>query len=92
MPAALRPHMINPSPTRLDKNVPILFRGFELETQLTVPIYEDVTTRMVGRFRVAILAATLMNLSLFSLTGVMLESGIMHRRESYQIALRNYRP
>jgi len=148
---------------RFYKNVPILFRGFELETELTVqaidkrfsvsevdvsfgqrapgsssklrtvsdglrilrllfvlfrdyrplvffgvlaslffvagllagllPIYEYVTTRMVGRFPLAILAAALMNLSLFTLlTGVMLESSLRHRRESYQIALRNYRP
>jgi hypothetical protein len=33
-----------------------------------------------------------MNLSLFTLlTGVMLESGLRHRRESYQVALRNYK-
>jgi len=49
-------------------------------------------TRLVGRFPLAILAAGLMNLSLFTLlTGVMLESGLRHRRESYQIALRNYK-
>ena len=147
---------------RFYKNVPILFRGFELETELTVqavekrfrltevavpfreraagsssklhtvrdgfrivrllvvlfrdyrpllffgaialvlfiaglaagtlPIYEYFTTRMVGRFPLAILAAGLMNLSLFTLlTGVMLESGLRHRRESYQITLRNFR-
>ena len=147
---------------RFYKNVPVLFRGFELETELTVqavekgfrvsevevpfreraagsrsklrtvhdglrilrllvvlfrdyrpllffgaialvlfigglaagslPIYEYVTTRMVGRFPLAILAAGLMNLSLFTLlTGLMLESSLRHRRESYQITLRNYR-
>jgi glycosyltransferase involved in cell wall biosynthesis len=147
---------------RFYKNVPILFRGFELETELTVqavekgfhltevavpfreraagsssklrtvrdglrvlrlivtlfrdyrpllffgiismlfflaglaagslPIYEYFTTRMVGRFPLAILAAGLMNLSLFTLlTGLMLESSLRHRRESYQITLRNYR-
>jgi glycosyltransferase involved in cell wall biosynthesis len=147
---------------RFYKNVPILFRGFELETELTVqgvekgfrlaevevpfreraagsdsklrtvhdgirilrlllvlfrdyrpllffgagaclfflaglaagslPIYEYYRTRLVGRFPLAILAAGLMNLSLFTLlTGVMLESGLRHRRESYQIALRNQR-
>lgn len=147
---------------RFYKNVPLLFRGFELETELTVqavekgfrvgevdipfrpramgsssklrtvrdgfrilrllvvlfrdyrpllffgtisllfflaalaagslPVYEYITTHMVGRFPLAILAAGLMNLSLFTLlTGVMLESGLRHRRESYQIALRNYR-
>jgi glycosyltransferase involved in cell wall biosynthesis len=147
---------------RFYKNVPLLFRGFELETELTVqavekgfrlseveipfreraagstsklrtirdgvrilrlllvlfrdyrpllffgsaacvfflaglaagslPIYEYYQTRLVGRFPLAILAAALMNLSLFTLlTGVMLQSGLRHRRESYQIALRNYR-
>ena len=144
------------------KNVPLLFRGFELETELTVqavekgfrvseveipfreraagsvsklrtvhdglrilrllvvlfrdyrpllffgsisflffgaglaagalPIFEYFTTRMVGRFPLAILAAGLMNLSLFTLlTGVMLESSLRHRREAYQVTLRNYR-
>jgi hypothetical protein len=147
---------------RFYKNVPLLFRGFELETELTVqavekgfrlaevsvpfraraegstsklrtvhdgvrilrllfvlsrdyrpflffgtvaliffvaglaagslPIYEYYQTRLVGRFPLAILAAGLMNLSLFTLlTGVMLESGLRHRRESYQIRLRNYK-
>ena len=147
---------------RFYKNVPLLFRGFELETELTVqavekgfrlaevavpfreralgsasklrtvhdgvrilrllfvlsrdyrplvffgsvalvffvaglaagslPVYEYYRTRLVGRFPLAILAAGLMNLSLFTLlTGVMLESGLRHRRESYQIRLRNYR-
>jgi hypothetical protein len=33
-----------------------------------------------------------MNLSLFTLlTGIMLESGLRHRRESYEVALRNFR-
>jgi len=33
-----------------------------------------------------------MNLALFSLlTGVMLESGLRHRREEWQIKLRNFR-
>jgi len=147
---------------RFYKNVPILFRGFELETELTVqaveksfrlaevpvpfqaraagsasklrtvhdgvrivrlllvlsrdyrplvffgaiaaiffaaglaagslPVYEYYQTRLVGRFPLAILAAGLMNLALFTLlTGVMLESGLRHRRESYQIRLRNFR-
>jgi glycosyltransferase involved in cell wall biosynthesis len=146
---------------RFYKNVPLLFRGFELETELTVqavekgfrlsevdvpfreravgsasklrtlrdgfrilrllvvlvrdyrpllffgavaalfflaglaagslPVYEYYETRLVGRFPLAILAASLMNLSLFTLlTGVTLESGLRHRRESYQVALRNY--
>jgi glycosyltransferase involved in cell wall biosynthesis len=147
---------------RFYKNVPLLFRGFELETELTVqavekgfrlaevaipfrerapgsasklrtvrdgvrilrllfvlfrdyrplvffgfialtffaaglaagslPVYEYYQTRLVGRFPLAILAAGLMNLSLFTLlTGVMLESGLRHRRESYQVALRNFK-
>jgi glycosyltransferase involved in cell wall biosynthesis len=146
---------------RFYRNVPLLFRGFELETELTVqavekgfrtaevdipfraraegsasklrtvrdgfrilrllvvlfrdyrpllffgtvaslfflaglaagslPIYEYYRTRMVGRFPLAILAAGLMNLSLFTLlTGIMLESGLRHRRESYQVRLRNF--
>lgn len=147
---------------RFYKNVPLLFRGFELETELTVqavdkgfrlaevevpfgaratgsvsklrtvrdglrilrlllvlfrdyrplaffgaialaffgagllagslPVYEYYRTGMVGRFPLAILAAGLMNLSLFTLlTGVMLQSSLRHRRESYQVALRNLR-
>lgn len=146
---------------RFYKNVPVLFRGFELETELTVqavdkgfrlaeadvpfgpraqgtssklrtfrdglrilrllfvlfrdyrplaffgslsfaffaagllagslPIYEYIQTRWVGRFPLAVLAAALMNLSLFSLlTGVMLQSSLRHRRESYQVELRRY--
>lgn len=147
---------------RFYKNVPILFRGFELETELTiqavekgfrvaeaavpfrersegtasklrtvrdgtrilrlilvlfrdyrpfeffglvsalfftaglaagyVPVREYFQTHLVGRFPLAILAAALMNLALFSLlTGVMLESGLRHRREAWQIQLRNFR-
>ncbi len=147
---------------RFYKNVPLLFRGFELETELTVqavekgyrlteveipfrtraeggtsklrtlrdgfrilrlvivlfrdyrplaffgtiavaffaaglaagslPVYEYYRTRTVGRFPLAILAAGLMNLSLFTLlTGVMLESSLRHRREAYQVDLRRFR-
>ncbi len=147
---------------RFYKNVPILFRGFELETELTIqavekgfrvaeapvpfreraegtasklrtvrdgtrilrlilvlfrdyrpfeffalvsgfffvaglaagilPVREYFQTHLVGHFPLAILAAALMNLALFSLlTGVMLESGLRHRRESWQIQLRNFR-
>jgi hypothetical protein len=58
----------------------------------SLPVYEYYRTRLVGRFPLAILAAGLMNLSLFTLlTGVTLESSLRHRRESYQVALRNYR-
>ena len=148
---------------RFYRNVPLLFRGFELETELTVqavekgfrlaearipfraravggvsklrttrdglrilrllvvlfrdyrplaffgtiaaaflvaalvagflPVYEYYRTRLVGRFPLAILAASLMNLSLFALlTGVMLQSGLRHRREAWQIELRRFRP
>ncbi|MEO8055869.1 MAG: glycosyltransferase family 2 protein [Acidobacteriota bacterium] len=147
---------------RFYKNVPILYRGFELETELTIqavekgfrvaeapvpfreraegtasklrtvhdgirilrlivvlfrdyrpfeffamvsalfftaglaagylPVREYFQTHLVGRFPLAILAAALMNLALFSLlTGVMLESGLRHRREEWQIKLRNFR-
>lgn len=148
---------------RFYQNVPLLFRGFELETELTVqavekgfrlaevpipfrartgrgasklhtvrdgvrilrlvlvlfrdyrplaffgtiaalffaagiaagflPVYEYSQTRMVGRFPLAILAAGLMNLSLFALlTGVMLQSALRHRREACQIEIRRWRP
>jgi glycosyltransferase involved in cell wall biosynthesis len=59
----------------------------------SLPIYEYYRTRMVGRFPLAILAASLMNLSLFTLlTGVMLQSGLRHRREAYQFEFRRFRP
>ncbi|MBK9090357.1 MAG: glycosyltransferase [Holophagales bacterium] len=147
---------------RFYKNVPILFRGFELETELTIqavdksftmreipipfrsravgsesklrtvadgfrilrllvvlfrdykplvffsivsacfactgiaagflPVWEYFHTRMVGRFPLAILAAALMNLAVFSaLTGLVLESALRHRREAYQVELRKFR-
>ncbi|MBK9062266.1 MAG: glycosyltransferase [Acidobacteria bacterium] len=57
-----------------------------------LPVREYFQTHLVGRFPLAILAAALMNLALFSLlTGVMLESGLRHRREEWQIKLRNFR-
>ena len=57
-----------------------------------LPVREYFQTHLVGRFPLAILAAALMNLALFSLlTGVMLESGLRHRREAWQIQLRNFR-
>ena len=147
---------------RFYKNVPLMFRGFELETELTVqavekhfrmaevaipfreraegsssklrtisdgfrilrllivlfrdyrpffffgllalgfffagaaagalPVHEYFTTHLVGRFPLAILAAALMNLSLFSLlTGIMLQSALRHRREAYQVEIRKFR-
>jgi glycosyltransferase involved in cell wall biosynthesis len=147
---------------RFYRNVPLLFRGFELETELTIqaiekgfrlaetpvpfrdraagtssklrtlrdgirilrlllvlfrdykpfvffgaisglfvaaglaagylPIHEYFETRLVGRFPLAILAAALMNLGLFCLlTGIMLESNLRHRREAWQIELRNFK-
>jgi glycosyltransferase involved in cell wall biosynthesis len=57
------------------------------------PVREYALTHRVGRFPLAILAAALMTLSLFSLlTGVMLESGLRRAREACQIQLRNFRP
>ena len=59
----------------------------------SLPVYEYYRTRIVGRFPLAILAAGLMNLSLFTLlTGVMLQSALRHRREACQIDLRRFRP
>ena len=58
----------------------------------SLPVYEYYRTRLVGRFPLAILAAGLMNLSLFTLlTGVTLQSALRHRREAYQVELRRFR-
>jgi len=58
-----------------------------------VPVREYAVSHMVGHFPLAILAAALMNLALFCLlTGIMLESNLRHRREAWQIELRNFRP
>ena len=56
------------------------------------PVHEYFLTHLVERFPLAILAAALMNLSLFSLlTGVMLESSLRGSREAYQIEIRKFR-
>jgi len=55
------------------------------------PILEYLDVGQVQRFPLAILAAGLMNLAfLTGLTGVMLESGLRHRREGFQLQLRQF--
>ncbi|MCI0628347.1 MAG: glycosyltransferase family 2 protein [Acidobacteria bacterium] len=55
------------------------------------PIYEYFTTKMVGRFPLAILAAALCNLAAFTFfTGLILESNLRHHREAYQVELRRF--
>ena len=55
-----------------------------------LPINDYITTGTVYKVPMAILATSLVILSfLFFLTGVMLESGLRHHRESFQIFLRN---
>jgi glycosyltransferase involved in cell wall biosynthesis len=57
----------------------------------SLPIYEYVTTRWVGRFPLAMLAAALCNLAAFTFfTGLVLESNLRHRRETYQVDLRKF--
>jgi len=57
----------------------------------SLPVYEYFTTRMVGRFPLAILAAALCNLSAFTFfTGLILESSLRHRKEMFQIMLRQF--
>jgi len=57
----------------------------------SLPIHEYITTRMVGRFPLAILAAALCNLAAFTFfTGLILESNLRHRREEYQVELRKF--
>lgn len=66
----------------------ILLAGFAAGA---LPIYEYLTTRWVGRFPLAMLAAALCNLAAFTFfTGLVLESNLRHRREAYQVALRNF--
>ena len=49
----------------------------------SLPIYEYFTTRQVGRFPLAILAAALCNLAAFTFfTGLLLESNLRHHREA----------
>jgi len=55
------------------------------------PVFEYLGTGQVQRFPLAILAAGLMNLAfLTGLTGVTLESALRHRREAFQLQLRQF--
>ena len=55
------------------------------------PVYEYYQTRMVGRFPLAILAAALINISLFTfLTGLVSETNLRYHREAFQIRVRNF--
>ena len=57
----------------------------------SLPILEFVRTGLVGRFPMAVLAASLMTLSvLLGLTGVLLEANLRYHREAYQIKLREF--
>lgn len=57
----------------------------------SLPVFEYLATGQVQRFPLAILAAGLVNLGfLTSLTGVMLESALRHRREGFQWQLRQF--
>jgi glycosyltransferase involved in cell wall biosynthesis len=56
-----------------------------------LPVYEYFQTSLVGRFPLAILAASLVSLSIVTLlAGLMMEGNLRHHRESYQIRLRNF--
>ena len=56
-----------------------------------LPVYEYFQTSLVGRFPLAILAASLVSLSIVTfLAGLMMEGQLRHHRESYQIRLRNF--
>ena len=55
------------------------------------PVYEYYQTHLVGRFPLAILAAALVNISLFTfLTGLVAETNLRYHREAFQIRLRNF--
>lgn len=55
------------------------------------PVYEYYQTHLVGRFPLAILAAALVNVSLFTfLTGLVAETNLRYHREAFQIRLRNF--
>lgn len=57
----------------------------------SLPVYEYFTTGFVGRFPLAILAASLVNVALIlGLVGVLLQSSLRYHREAYQIALRKH--
>ncbi len=58
----------------------------------TPPVYEYTQTQMVERFPLAILAAALINISIFTfLTGLVSETNLRYHREAFQIRLRNFR-
>ena len=58
----------------------------------SLPIIEYIQTGFVGRFPLAILAASLMTLSiLITLFGVVLEANLRYHREAYHIQLRKFR-
>lgn len=58
-----------------------------------LPVREYFETHLVGRFPLAILAASLVSLStIVFLAGLMMESNLRHHRESYQIRMRNLPP
>ena len=55
------------------------------------PVFEYLASGQVQRFPLAVLAAALINLAfLTGLTGLMLESGLRHRREGFQWQLRQF--
>lgn len=58
----------------------------------SVPIVEYFRTGLVNRFPLAILAASLMTLSiLIGLVGIVLEANLRYHREAYHIQLRKFR-
>ena len=58
----------------------------------SIPILEYFRTGLVNRFPLAILAASLMTLSiLIGLVGVVLEANLRYHREAYHIQLRKFR-
>jgi glycosyltransferase involved in cell wall biosynthesis len=57
----------------------------------SLPILEFVRTGLVGRFPLAVLAASLMTLSiLLGLAGILLQANLRYHREAYQIKLREF--
>ncbi len=58
----------------------------------TPPVLEYYETRLVGRFPLAILAAALVNISIFTfLTGLVSQASLRYHREAFQIRLRNFK-
>ncbi len=57
-----------------------------------LPIQEYLNTGYVGRFPLAVLAASFMIISLFTMqTGIILESTLRHAREAHQLTIRRFR-